>query len=297
MFKTTKSPWMVANSKNYHTIPRNLLPKFSHHTDNNQWLEETYQYFHCFDKNAKKDIHRSEEDLQKWKNCAVSLINNLKETGFAYATNEIVRCARVRFDLKTKKGFPIGKWTDVVALFQDHEWYYSNVEKHRSILYFFQYGIFRNGHNNWLIEASYKWMDQYEVMYNDENIKQRNTKTKKGFVQEILHAKASNTIQDRFLRITRKNLGEHILCRNKKETDTDSTSLHITEMTVMNYNAYLVEDKLHPCKIFNNDPTSKIEKSINDAINSGMSKLDIMQYISNYLAGHGEFTMQLNSNI
>ena len=57
-------------------------------------------------------------------------------------------------ELTTKKGFPIMKWMDVVTLFQDHELYYSNVEKHMGIIYFFQYGIFCSGHNNWLIEAA-----------------------------------------------------------------------------------------------------------------------------------------------
>ena len=132
-------------------------------------------------------------------------------------------------------------------------------------------------------------MQQHEVVYNDMDMKQKNTKTKKGFVQEILHAKASNTIQDRFLRITRKNLGKHILCRNKKDIDANDTSLKITEMTIMNYNAYLVEDKLHPCKIINNDPKSIIGNSINEALNNGISKMDIMQYIKSYLADDGKF--------
>ena len=121
------------------------------------------------------------------------------------------------------------------------------------------------------------------------DMKQKNTKTKKGFVQEILHAKASNTIQDRFLRITRKNLGKHILCRNKKDIDANDTSLKITEMTIMNYNAYLVEDKLHSCKIIKNDPKSKIGHIVNEALNNGISKMDIMQYIKSYLADHGKF--------
>ena len=179
MFPTTKSLWMVANSRNFDPIPRSLLPKFSHHTNNDQWLKDTYQYFHGFNKSVKKDVHKMEEDLQKWKSCAVSLINNLKDTGLSYAMNKIVRCAQMRFELTTKKGFPIMKWTDVVTLFQDHEWYYSNVEKHKRILYFFQYGIFCSGHNNWLIEASYNWMQQHEVVYNDMDMKQKNTKTKR----------------------------------------------------------------------------------------------------------------------
>ena len=58
-----------------------------------------------------------------------------------------------------------------------------------------------------------------------------------------------------------------------------------------------MEDKLHPCKIMNNDPKSKIGNSINEVLNNGISKMDTMQYIKSYLADHGKFIQELFSNM
>ena len=178
MFLSSKTPWVIANGDNKKAIPRDLLPKLAHHTDDNKWLQNTYQYFSCFDANVKSTTFKDDDDLLKWKNCAVSMIDNLKEIGFVEAKNEIVRVAKDRFHLKQKDDKPIVRWTDVVNLFTDPTWYYSNVEENACMLYFFQYGIFRNGYNNWLLQASYDWMQKHQVVYDDNEKQQQRTKTK-----------------------------------------------------------------------------------------------------------------------
>ena len=291
MYLSTQSPWLIANTSNYNIIPKNLLPKSANQTENEEWLRDTYQYYSCFDKTVKSKAYKDDEDLQKWRNCAVRLIEDLKAIGYAEAKNEIVRIANDRFELKTIDNKPIRKWTDVVTLFTDSAWFFSNVQKHRFILYYFQYGIFRNAYNNWLLEAGFDWMRKYEVMYNENNHdKKQSAKTKKGFVQELLHGKASNSIQDRFLRITRRHLGQYILCRKRGQTDEEHRVLRVEEMTFMNYNAYVMIDKEHPLSIDGNDfdPMTRIGNCINYALNRGTSKSDIMKFIESRLWTNGE---------
>ena len=291
MYVSKNQPWFDGENDNYNVIPKNLLPKNRNLTDNRQWLQNTYQYFRCFDKSVTSKTYRNEEDLQKWGNCAVRLIEELKEIGYAEAKNEIVRIANERFELKTIEKKPICKWTDVVTLFTDSLWFFSNVEKHRFILYYFQYGIFRSAYNNWLQDASYEWMRKYEVVYDERNCdKKKNTKTKKGFVQELLHGKASNSIQDRFMRVTKHNLGQYILCRKKERNDEENKYIQIQEMTFMNFSAYIVIDKDHPCNVDGNfiNPMKGIENCVKLALRKGISKNEIMRSIENILWYNGE---------
>ena len=292
MYVSNNQPWFDGEKTNYNVIPKNLLPKNRNITDNRQWLRSTYQYFRCFDKSVTSNTPRNEEDLTKWGDCAVKLIEELKEIGYAEAKNEIVRIANARFELKTIDEKQIRKWTDVVTLFSDSEWFFRNVEKHRFILYYFQYGIFRSAYNNWLVDASYNWMRKYEVIYDESknHEKKTNAKTKKGFVQELLHGKASNSIQDRFMRVTKHNLGQYILCRKKERNDEENKYIQIEEMTFMNFSAYIVIEKDHPCNVNGNniDPIKKIEKCVNFALKKGINKAEIMRSIETILWYNGE---------
>ena len=285
-------PWEIADGEEKHAIPRDLLPKLAHHTDNNKWMQNTYQYFRCFDANVKATTFKDDNDLQKWKNCAVSMIDNLKEIGFVEAKNEIVRVAKDLFNLRVNKETPICKWTDVVNKFADANWYYSNVEAHACMLYFFQYGIFRNGYNNWLLQASYKWMQKHKVVYyDDDKNQQHRTKTKKGFVLEILHTKASNSIQDRFLRISRAHLGQYILCRKRFKHDTNNEHVEVKERTFMKFNAYVVTDYAHSHFVNkkNYNPFTSISTCIDYALKHGTSKSEIMQFIESRFNNCGKF--------
>ena len=301
MFHQSKHPWPFPNGENNHAIPRNLLPKLAHHTENDKWAQETYQYFHCFDANVKSTTFKDDDDLQKWRNCAVSMIDNLKEIGFVEAKNEIVRVAKDLFHLRLNKETPIRKWTDVVNKFADADWYYSNVEAHACMLYFFQYGIFRNGYNNWLLQASYDWMQKHKVVYYDDNDKkQQRSKGKKGFVLELLHAKASNSIQDRFLRMSRAHLGQYILCRKRFKDDTNNEHVEIKEMTFMKFNAYVVTDYGHNYFVNKKNPLTNISNCIDYALKHGTSKSEIMRFIHSHLNECGEFICLLyliNTNL
>ena len=288
MFHRSRHPWPFPNGENKRAIPKDLLPKFAHYTENNKWAQETYQYFHLFDENVKSTTFKDDNDLQKWKNCAVSMIDDLKEIGFVEAKNEIVRVAKDQFHLRVGNDKQICKWTDVVNKFADADWYYSNVEAHACMLYFFQYGIFRNGYNNWLLQASYNWMQKNNIVYDDNDNQQQRTKTKKGFVLEILHTKASNSIQDRFLRITRAHLGQYILCRKRFKYDKNNEHVEVKEMTFMKFNAYVVTDYAHSYFANKNNPLDKISNCINHALKHGTTKAEIMRFIESHLNNYGE---------
>ena len=213
------------------------------------------------------------------------MIDELREIGFTEAKNQIVTIAKQRFKLKTLKNQPIVKWTDVVALYSSPEWYFKDLDHNRYTLYIFQYGIFRNGQNNWLHEAGYNWMHKYKIKYeviinNEEDEGGRKKKQKKGFVQELLHSKASNSIQDRFMRTCKNNLGQHLLCRSRVSKGKANSSLQIEPLAFFSYSAYLIVDKSHPYNIDCNvlDPKLRLESSIKYALSKGMTRKDIMTF-------------------
>ena len=92
------------------------------------------------------------------------------------------------------------------------------------------------------------------------------------------------------MRITKHNLGQYILCRKKERNDEENKYIQIEEMTFMNFSAYIVIEKDHPCNVNcdNIDPIKKIEKSVNFALKKGISKADIMRSIENILWYNGE---------
>ena len=214
------SPW-VRKGEKYNVIPRDLLPKTTSKIDIN-WSRNTFKYFSCFDPTVESKIISDEDDLRSWQTFAIKLMNDLKNLGLAEARNEIVRVAKQIFKATKINGEELMTFDDVAELFENEEWYFEDEDYNRRMLYVFQYGIFRNGYNSWLHTASFNWMRDYKVMYEEHVMQTMSTstivpkaKTKKGFILELLHVKASNTIQDRFLRTTRKNLGQHLLCRKK----------------------------------------------------------------------------------
>ena len=285
-------PWERKGEK-YNTIPRDLLPK-STNKINDEWSQKTYQYFHCFDSNVKSEIIRDAEDVRQWQACAIKLMNELKDLGLAEARNEIVRLCRNTFKITHKGEDEITEFDHVAALFEDDEWYFEDEDYNRRMLYVFQYGIFRNGYNGWLHTTSMNWMRQYKIKY-EESVPSATfpttpkPKTKKGFILELLHIKASNTIQDRFLRTTRKKLGQHLLCR-KKIPDTLPNELSPQLLTFNNYNAYLIVNTNHRCYIERNTatPESKLKTSVRNAIEKGMSQTTLMQLVASCYEEHGK---------
>ena len=297
------SPWQ-RKSERFNPIPQDLLPKTTAQL-NEAWANKTYKYFCHFDDTVGSKVVNDSDDLLKWKTCAIGLMTDLKARGLSAARNEIVRVAKNTFKLESHLNKQIVCFEDVVNLFQDADWYFDDLEYNRNMLYVFQYGIFRNGNNTWLHDASYDWMSDYKVVYEDqvptyqdkENTpspsKTPKPKSKKGFILELLHLKASNTIQDRFLRTTRKYLGQHLLCRNKKQHNKVSTCANGPEpqlLTFNHYNAWLVLDPTHKYNLerCGKDSTSKLTESVQYAIQGGMSKESIMQLINNCYEQLGE---------
>ena len=158
----------------------------------------------------------------------------------------------------------------------------------------FQYGIFRNGYNGWLHTTALNWMEDYKVIYKDPlEMSTPSTvpkaKTKKGFVLELLHIKASNTIQDRFLRTTRKHLGQYLLCQ-KKIPDSLPNESSPKLLTFNNYNAYLVVNSSHQCYVERHQelPETKVKASVQYAIAKGILQEKLMELIASCYDGEGK---------
>ena len=285
------SPWQRKGEK-FDAIPRDLLPKTTNKITDN-WSRDTYKYFHCFDATVDSRIIRNEDDLRHWQTYAIKLMTELKNLGIAEARNEIVRVAKETFKLTNKNGSQLQTFEDVATLFEDAEWYFEDEDYNRRMLYVFQYGIFRNGYNGWLHNASLNWMRDYKVIYEEPVLPSTPStapkpKTKKGFILELLHIKASNTIQDRFLRTTRRYLGQHLLCRKKlPETLPNESSPKL--LTFNNYNAYLIVDNNHKCNVerSSNTPEEKIKASVQYAIANGISQATMLQLIASCYTNQG----------
>ena len=140
-------------------------------------------------------------------------------------------------------------------------------------------------------------MQKHKVVYYDDNDKkQQRTKGKKGFVLEILHTKASNSIQDKFLRITRAHLGQYILCRKRFKDDTNNEHVEVKERTFMKFNAYVITDYTHSHFVNkkNYNPFTSISTCIDYALKHGTSKLQIMRFIESHLNNCGEYICLLS---
>lgn len=288
---STRSPWEHTKEERYHPVPRNLFPKTNKQLTD-EWARNTYRYFRCFDDSVPATQWEKEEDLEKWRERAILLMDEIKELGYVEAKNEIVRLANNHFKLtRVNNGQKFINVTDVVELYQNPEFYFSDLEHNRYMLYMFQYGIFRNTHNTWLLETAYRWMHAHKVVYLDPSTSKPSTKTKKGFLQELLHQKASNTIQDKFLKVCRTYLGQHLLCRDRvhrsKKTDCD----YFQKLTFMNYSAYLVYDRDHEInkKVSTTDPTLKLQNSLKFVTDSGMTKDDVLKVIRDYFKADGTY--------
>ena len=289
MARNNAGPWFRKDEE-YNIIPRNLLPKTTNKITLD-WSRKTYKYFHCFEPSVTSKIINNDEDLRTWQAYAIKLMTELKALGLAEARNEIVRVAlnTFRIDLtnnKKNKKKAIETFDDVAALFEDEEWYFEDEDYNRRMLYVFQYGIFRNGYNGWLHTTALNWMEDYKITYEDPvELSTPSTvpkpKTKKGFVLELLHIKASNTIQDRFLRTTRKHLGQHLLCR-KKIPDTLPNESSPKLLTFNNYNAYLIVNSNHRCYVERHQvpPETKVKESVKYAITNGMSQEKLLQLVA-----------------
>ena len=272
-------------------IPRDLLPRKPSQITK-EWCESTYKYFHCFDSSVRSKMYSNDDDLTKWETCAIALMEEIKEKGFLEAKNEIVRLARKRFNLKTvKEQNEIINFEEVVTLFKSSNWYNTDVDHKRYILYMFQYGIFRTTSNTWMHEAAYDWMYAHNVTY--EPISKTNkpkNKTKKGFIHELLHLKSSNNIQDRFMRTCKRYLGQYLLCRDRLPNKTKDDSKEIQELTFMNYSAYLVIDKTHSSTIQHlmEDPKTRLVNCFAYAKQHNMTKQDIMRHCEMFFRTNGE---------
>ena len=287
-------PWKRKGEK-YNIIPRDLLPKTTNKITL-EWSRKTYKYFHCFEPTVNSQIITNEEDLQTWQTYAIKLMTELKALGLAEARNEIVRVALNTFkiDLTNNKKKEIETFDDVASLFEDDKWYFEDEEYNRRMLYVFQYGIFRNGYNGWLHTTSLNWMKEHKVEYENPVVQATvstapKPKTKKGFILELLHIKASNTIQDRFLRTTRKHLGQHLLCR-KKIPDSLTNGSSPKLLTFNNYNAYLIVNSNHRCYIerHQESPETKVKASVQYAIANGISQDKLLQLIASCYEGKGK---------
>lgn len=286
----TETPWGNADATTLNEIPRDLFPKAHKHLTK-EWCRRTYKYFHCFDSSVRSKVYDNDEDLTKWESCAMLLIDEIKDKGFLEAKNEIVRVAKKRFNLKTIDNKEIVNWEDVVNLFKSTEWYNEDVDHKRYILYMFQYGIFRNTSNTWMHEAAYDWMYAYKVTYKALANTKPKGKTRKGFLHELLHLKASNTIQDRFMKTCKRYLGQHLLCRDRIPITKKVTSTEYQELTFLNYTAYLVIDMDHKNNIntASQDPKKRVLNSITYAIEHGMTKNDIIRICESFFGSNGKY--------
>lgn len=284
-----QSPWGNADTTPLNEIPRDLFPK-SHRNINKEWCRRTFKYFHCFDSSVQSKVFSNDDELAKWESCALSLMDEIKEKGFLEAKNEIVRVAKKRFNLKTIDNKEIVNWEDVVSLFKSPQWYNQDVDHKRYILYMFQYGIFRSTSNTWMHEAAYDWMYAHKVTYKPLKNPKPKGKTKKGFLHELLHLKASNTIQDRFMKTCKRYLGQHLLCRDRVPTNKKVNSTEYQELTFLNYTAYLVIDMDHKNNILvaNQDPKKRVHNSITYAIQNGLTKNDIISICQSFFESNGK---------
>lgn len=291
-------PWPPKGEK-YNAIPRDLLPKTTNKITD-AWSRDTYKYFHYFDASVESRIINNEDDLRNWQTYAIKMMNELKNLGLAEARNEIVRLANQTFKITKKNGTAITEFENVAALYEDKEWYFEDEDYNRRMLYVFQYGIFRNGYNGWLHNASVNWMHENRVVYEEPVPRPTHSigpkpKTKKGFILELLHIKASNTIQDRFLRTTRKKLGQHLLCR-KKLPDSLPDELSPKLLTFNNYNAYLIVNKTHECYVDKpaETPQNKFKASVRYAMSKGISQEALLQLIASCYNNQGKCNVPCN---
>ena len=283
---SSATPWCHGKKDKYKEIPRNLFPK-SQKKLNETWCASTYKYFHYFDASVPGETFCSPSDLKRWESKAIQLMDEIKAKGLDEAKNEIVHVAKKRYKLKTIDNKDIVNFDDVVSLFKSPQWYYEDVERKRQMLYMFQYGIFRTTSNTWLHEAEYDWMYSYKVTYmHEDNLKNKNKKT---FVQELLHVKASNTIQDRFLKNCQKYLGEHLLCRNRIPSHKRNDGTTYKELTFMNYTAHLVTNTMHKNTIgIHHTPQEKVQHTLTYAKEHGMSKQEIMMLCESLFNTNGK---------
>ena len=228
-------------------VPKKLL--FINETAyTDEWLKNTYSYFHLFDKSvswaAPRQGQLGSDDLANWKAKAISLSYNIKNKGIIAGRKEMVRIVneeygltvpgRNNFDDKCKDV------DDIFCIIGNKQWFYEDVNYSRNIIYHLLYLCSRNGYNSWLINAEKEWLQEYGIRYENQELNEKKKSNVKGFVYSIMNSTFSNTTQKAFRKKLLFLYQEFITVRNKKKF-TGTNKFEFTPHVFQNtYKGYIV---------------------------------------------------------
>ena len=245
-------------SESFRKVPHDLL-NINEIKYNDEWAKQTFKYFHLFDTTVDSAAYSEGcEDLDKWKTKGLSMMKELKHRGIKAGRNEVVRIARIQYNLFLPN-LPNIKPTnmdDIMTIISDPIWYETDKEIKQNMIYNMMYGLTRTGMNGWLQTEETKWMNEKGISYEDVKNTKRKTKIK-GFVYSILQHVFSNSTIKHFQTVMKRQHYEYITVREKKHLD------HVCEFISKDFpcgKGYIV--KVHKQLQFdigeNDNPTTKI---------------------------------------
>ena len=156
------------------------------------------------------------DGLDKWKTKGLSMMKELKHRGIKAGRNEVVRIARIQYNLFLPN-LPNIKPTnmdDIMTIISDPIWYETDKEIKQNMIYNMMYGLTRTGMNGWLQTEETKWMNEKGISYEDVKNTKRKTKIK-GFVYSILQHVFSNSTIKHFQTVMKRQHYEYITVREK----------------------------------------------------------------------------------
>ena len=231
-------------------VPKKLLHiNETAYTD--KWAKDNYQFFHLFDRSinwvAPRQGILGNEDLINWKNKAISLAYNIKNKGLIAGRKEMVRIANEEYGLtvpgRVSSDNTCKDIDDIFCIIGNREWYFSDVEYSRNVIYHLLYLISRPGYNSWLINAEKEWMVEHGVSYETKELNKNNYSHAKGFVYSIMNSTFANTTQKAFRKKLLFLYQEFITVRNRKKFAVSQDFVFVPYVFKNTYKGYIVTPK------------------------------------------------------
>jgi len=215
-------------------VPHDLIPTNATQFTS-QWATDTFKYAHIFVSSIVGWVFQNEEELHLWIAKARELSEELKAFGFAATVNYICKDMENRgITLPDSNNCP-KNYNDIFVIFENEEWYKSNLTLSRETIFRYCWGIFRRGSDEWIHEHISNWLNQkgISIMY-DTN--KRNTR--KNFVYANFCKKICTCLSDRIIHVMTRRYGEYLCVRKSKRDD-----IAHKEMCMMGHKCWLVTIK------------------------------------------------------
>ena len=196
-----------------YSVPSNLIPVQANQITN-EWAKETFKFAHIFvdDINTRAYNEDTDTHLDLWKAKARQIQEELKARGIEVTITYICNDMKNKNIAFTNTSPTISD--DIFQILCDTDYYENNKVMARERIYYYCWGIFRVGRNEWIHDQVRKWLDEKALIL-DYTKNQSGRFTRKNFVYSNFCKKVGTMLSDRIIATMSRNFGEYLCCRLK----------------------------------------------------------------------------------